>query len=61
MIAMFDRLRRQEWDKSVDLVLANVKPGDAIAVLGAKQDKTMFDDLRECGCSAGTTCSTATR
>ena len=42
-----DGLRRQEWDKSVDLVLASVKPGDAIAVLGAKQDKTMFDYLRE--------------
>lgn len=41
-----DGLRRQEWDKSVDLVLARVKPGDAIAVLGAKQDKTMFDYLR---------------
>lgn len=41
-----DGLRRQEWDKSVDLVLASVKPGDAIRVLGAKQDKTMFDYLR---------------
>jgi mannosyltransferase len=42
-----DTMQRQQWDKSVDLVLEWNKPGDRIYVLGANTDKTSFDYLRE--------------
>ena len=42
-----DGMQRQEWDKSVDLVLASRKPHDAVYVLGAKPDRSGFDYLRE--------------
>jgi mannosyltransferase len=42
-----DTLQRQQWEKSVDLVLDWNEPGDRIYVLGAKADKTSFDYLRE--------------
>ena len=42
-----DALQRQQWDKSVDLVLAARKAGDPIYVLGAKMDRTEFDYLKE--------------
>src|SRR5581483_187972 len=41
-----DALQREQWDKSVDLVLASHAPADAIYVLGASMDKTEFDYLR---------------
>lgn len=40
-------MRRQEWDKSVDLVLDRMRPGDRVFVLGARADKTSFDYLKE--------------
>lgn len=40
-------LQRQQWDKSVDFVLASKKPDEPIFVLGAKMDKTEFDYLKE--------------
>ena len=39
-------LQREEWDKSVDLVLASKQPHDRIYVLGAAPDKTEFDYLQ---------------
>src|SRR5581483_7553728 len=39
-------LQREQWDKSVDMVLASTRPSDAVYVLGAKMDKTEFDYLR---------------
>jgi mannosyltransferase len=39
-------LQREEWDKSVDLVLASKQPQDGIYVLGAPTNKTAFDYLR---------------
>ena len=42
-----DTLQRQQWDKSVDLVLEWNEPSDRVFVLGAKADKTSFDYLRE--------------
>lgn len=39
-------LMRQQWDKSVDLVLSAAKPDDIVLVLGASQDKTMFEYLQ---------------
>ena len=42
-----DTLQRQQWDRSVDLVLDRNEPSDRIFVLGAKADKTSFDYLRE--------------
>lgn len=41
-----DGLVRQHWDKSVDLVIASAGPNDVVCVLGASQDKTMFDYLK---------------
>ena len=41
-----DGMRRQEWDKSVDLVLASAQPDDAVYVLGADPGRTMLDFLR---------------
>lgn len=41
-----DGMQRQEWDRSVDLVLGWTHPGDAIYVLGASPDRTMVDYLR---------------
>lgn len=40
-------LQREQWDKSVDVVLETRKPDEPIYVLGAKTDKTEFDYLRE--------------
>jgi len=39
-------LQREQWDKSVDVVLASKRPTDAVYVLGAKMDKTEFDYLQ---------------
>src|SRR5581483_4788470 len=39
-------LQREQWDKSVDVVLASKRPNDAVYVLGAKMDKTEFDYLQ---------------
>jgi hypothetical protein len=39
-------LQREQWDKSVDMVLASTRPNDAVYVLGAKMDKTEFDYLQ---------------
>jgi mannosyltransferase len=39
-------LQREQWDKSVDVVLASKRPPDAVYVLGAKMDKTEFDYLQ---------------
>jgi mannosyltransferase len=39
-------LQREQWDKSVDVVLAAKRPSDAVYVLGAKMDKTEFDYLQ---------------
>ena len=39
-------LQREEWDKSVDLVLASKQPQDRIYVLGSPTNKTAFDYLR---------------
>jgi len=39
-------LQREEWDKSVDMVLASKRPPDAVYVLGARMDKTEFDYLQ---------------
>ena len=41
-----DTLQREQWDKSVDLVLASRTPSDAIYVLGAATDRTEFDYLQ---------------
>ena len=41
-----DGMQRQEWDKSVDLVLSSAQPDDAIYVLGANPDRTMLELLR---------------
>jgi 4-amino-4-deoxy-L-arabinose transferase-like glycosyltransferase len=41
-----DALARQQWDKSVDLVLGAQKPDDVVLVLGASQSKTMFEYLQ---------------
>jgi mannosyltransferase len=43
----FDRMQRQEWDKSVDFVLESRKGPEPVYVLGAKMDKTAFDSVRE--------------
>jgi hypothetical protein len=43
----FNGMQRQQWDKSVDLVLARRQPDEPVYVLGAKTDKTEFDYLRE--------------
>lgn len=43
----FDAMPRQQWDKSVDLVLESRKRSEPIYVLGAKMNKTSFDYLRE--------------
>ncbi len=40
-----DGMQRQEWDESVDLVLASAGPGDAIYVLGANPERTTRDYL----------------
>src|SRR5207249_1806969 len=40
-------LQRQQWDKSVDFVLAEKKGAEPVYVLGAKMDKTAFDYLRQ--------------
>ena len=42
-----DGMQRQQWDKSVDFVLASKKSDEPIFVLGAKMDKTEFDYLRK--------------
>ena len=42
-----DSMQRQEWDTSVDLVLAASQPGDPVYVLGANTDRTMLDYLVE--------------
>ena len=42
-----DSLQRQEWDKSVALVLERRRPNDRVFVLGARADKTSFDYLRD--------------
>jgi uncharacterized membrane protein len=39
-------LQREQWDKSVDMVLASKRPSDTVYVLGAKMDKTEFDYLQ---------------
>lgn len=39
-------LQREQWDTSVDMVLASKRPNDAVYVLGAKMDKTEFDYLQ---------------
>jgi mannosyltransferase len=41
-----DGLQREQWDKSVDYVLASRPPADAIYVLGANMDRTEFDYLK---------------
>lgn len=41
-----DRMQRQEWDESVDLVLSSDRPGDAIYVLGSNPEMTTLDFLR---------------
>src|SRR6185503_558697 len=41
-----DGLQREQWDKSVDYVLASHAPADAIFVLGANPDRTEFDYLK---------------
>ncbi|MEQ1855279.1 MAG: glycosyltransferase family 39 protein [Longimicrobiales bacterium] len=41
-----DRMQRQAWDESVDLVLAAVQPGDDVYALGAGPDQTMLAHLR---------------
>lgn len=41
-----DTLMRQHWDQSVDLVLGAAKPDDVVLVLGASQQKTMFEYLQ---------------
>ena len=43
----FDGFARQQWDKSVDLVLAKAKPEDLVVVLGWPQNKTALEYLRE--------------
>lgn len=43
----YDTMQRQQWDKSVDLVLQSRQPGDRVYVLGARTDKTSFDYLKE--------------
>jgi uncharacterized membrane protein len=40
-------LQREQWDRSVDVVLASKRPSDPVYVLGAKMDKTEFDYLRD--------------
>ncbi len=40
-------IRHQEWDKSVSLVLERMDPGDRVFVLGADDDRTSFDYLKE--------------
>jgi hypothetical protein len=40
-------MQRQEWDASVDLVLASARPEDEIYVLGADPDRPMLDYLEE--------------
>ena len=42
-----DGMKRQQWDKSVDFVLASIKPDESIFVLGAKMNETEFDYLAE--------------
>ena len=42
-----DAMQRQQWDRSVDFVLASKKPEEPIYVLGAKMDETEFDYLRK--------------
>jgi hypothetical protein len=42
-----DGMERQQWDKSVDLVLDWKKPDEPVYVLGAKTDRTEFEYLRE--------------
>jgi hypothetical protein len=41
-----DGLQREQWDKSVDYVLASHAPPAAIYVLGAEMDRTEFDYLK---------------
>jgi uncharacterized membrane protein len=40
-----DEMQRQQWDASVDLVLASAAPDDPIYVLGANPDRPMLDYL----------------
>jgi hypothetical protein len=41
-----DSLRRQEWDKSVDLEIARSKPDDVVLVLGWEPVMTSFEYLK---------------
>ena len=41
-----DAMQREQWDRSVDLVLESRTPNDLIYVLGAAMDKTEFDYLK---------------
>jgi 4-amino-4-deoxy-L-arabinose transferase-like glycosyltransferase len=41
-----DGLQREQWDKSVDVVLASGARSDGVYVLGASTDRTEFDYLR---------------
>lgn len=43
---MIDGMQRQEWDVSVDLVLASARPGDPIYVLGSSPERSLLDYLR---------------
>jgi hypothetical protein len=40
-----DGMQRQQWDDSVDLVLASAQPDDVVAVLGSNPDRSMLDYL----------------
>jgi mannosyltransferase len=42
-----DGMQRQQWDKSVDFVLASKKPDESIFVLGAKMNETEFGYVTE--------------